>query len=350
MTDQTHASPDLTLAQAFNTLLFDLDGVVYVGPDAVPHAAEAIALARESGSRCVYVTNNASRTAGAVAEHLTSLGVPCTAGDVVTSPQAAVSVLAEYVPPGARVLVIGGAGIADVLTERGYVPVWTSEEDPAAVVQGFSPDVGWRELAEATFAVRSGIPWIATNPDLTFPTPRGAAPGNGALVALVAATVGRPPNAIAGKPEPPLLHEAMARAGAQRALMIGDRLDTDIEAGARIDVPTLLVMTGVTTVGEVLHARPVERPTFIGADLRVLNEPYVPVQVSDDRTQARCGEAEVTVDDTSVGETRLSIGAPPGAATEVLRAASALMWALADSGVDLRAVDETPVTDLWQAR
>ena len=189
-----------------------------------------------------------------MADHWPSSGIAAAVDDVVTSPQAAVSLLPAYVPAGSRVLVIGGTGIDEAARGRGYVPVRSLDDGPAAVMQGFSPDVSWRDLAEATFAVRAGLPWIATNPDLTFPTPGGIAPGNGALVRLVAETVGRGPDAVAGKPEPPLLREAIRRTRAQRPLMVGDRLDTDIAAGSRVGVPTLLVFTGVTTLAELVSA------------------------------------------------------------------------------------------------
>jgi HAD superfamily hydrolase (TIGR01450 family) len=318
------------LHAAFDALLFDLDGVVYVGPHAVSHAVEAIAEVRAEGARCSFVTNNASRPAGTVADHLTEIGVPCIASDVVTSPQAAVTVLGEWVPAGARVLVIGGAGIADELASRGYQPVWSLTDEPAAVMQGFSPDLGWKDLAEATFAVRAGLPWIATNPDRTFPTPRGAAPGNGALVAVVAEAAGRLPDAVAGKPEPPLLHEAIARLGSQRPLMIGDRLDTDIAAGSRIGISTLLVMSGVTTPRAVLSASPDERPTFLASDLRILTEGYP--QVAWSPAQAgldvvvSCRASSVTIDE------RLLVVTSLGEPDDTLRAACALMWAEADAG------------------
>ena len=314
------------LAQQFDALLFDLDGVVYIGPHAVPHAAEAIAQARDRGVRCAFITNNAARTPQVVAEHLTGIGVACTIDEVVTSPQAAVTVLGEFVPPGSRVLVTGGDGIADELRSRGYVPVRTLAEQPAAVMQGFSPDLGWRDLAEACFAVRAGLPWIATNLDRTFPTPGGAAPGNGSLVGVVAATVGRRPDAVAGKPEPPLLHEAIGRLGARHPLMVGDRLDTDIEAGARIQIPTLLVMTGITTVEEVLGAGAHERPTYLGLDLRVLAEPYTAPVVDGTGASARCGGSVVAL---RHGELTVP---EPGDRMEMLRAAAALAWAIADAG------------------
>lgn len=328
------------LLDHFDALLFDLDGVVYVGPHAVPHAVEAIAAARGAGVDCVFITNNAARMPATVAEHLTDLGIPTRSDDVVTSPQAAVTVLGDFVPEGARILVIGGSGIADELRQRGYVPVSSWEDDPAAILQGFSPDLGWRDLAEATFAVRSGLPWIATNPDRTFPTPRGAAPGNGALVSLVAEAAGRRPDAIAGKPEPPLMREALARCDASRPLMVGDRLDTDIAAGTRVGVPSLLVLTGVTTPGDVLTAQPGERPEYVGQDLRALLVRYPDIdwiaESAAGRVRVVCGTAVVGQD---AGRLVVERAAGPGERVDVLRAACALTWAEADAGRPLELAD-----------
>lgn len=311
------------LLAEFDALLFDLDGVVYVGPDPVPHAAEAITAAQQAGVACGFITNNASRSAQAVVDHLVELGIPCSEADVITSPQAAVSLLPQFVPDGSAVLVIGGSGIDDALTARGYRPVRSLADAPAAVMQGFSPDVSWRDLAEATFAVRSGLPWIATNPDLTFPAPGGIAPGNGALVRVVAETVGRGPDAVAGKPEPPLLNEAVARTGAERPLMVGDRLDTDIAAGSRVGMPTLLVFTGVTTIAELLSAIPEERPTYLGPDLTVLGEPYPAVVAEGGK--AACGAAVAEVRE---GRLTVSAGDRPW---DAVRAAAAVAWACADA-------------------
>ena len=132
------------------------------------------------------------------------------------------------------------------LLAGGFQPVHSLEDDPCAVLQGIGMELAWRDLAEATFAVAAGLPWVATNMDSTFPTARGLAPGNGSMVAAVSHATGRVPNAVGGKPEPALLAEAIDRAGARRPLMIGDRLDTDIAAGSRLGIPTLLILTGVT--------------------------------------------------------------------------------------------------------
>jgi HAD superfamily hydrolase (TIGR01450 family) len=252
-----------------DVLLFDLDGVVYVGPNVVSSAREGILAAIEQGARCIYVTNNASRSAEQVAEHLRELGIPAQDQDVVTSSMAGASLVSTFVSTG-DVLAIGGQGVAQALRERGFNPVSKFSDSVVAVMQGYGPNVGWTDLAEATFAVRAGLPWIATNLDSTFPSTRGVAPGNGALVNVVAHTVGRRPDAVAGKPEPALLIEAISRTDAKRPLMIGDRLDTDIAAGSRLGIPTLLVGTGVSTLDEGRNATGDERPTYISDDLTCL--------------------------------------------------------------------------------
>src|SRR4051794_13777000 len=145
--------------------LLDLDGVVYVGPDAVPGAADAIAEAARLGLRCVYVTNNASRPPAAVAAHLRHLGVPADTADVVTSAQLAAGILAGRLPAGSTVLVVGGEGLEVALEAEGLRPVHRLEgagadslDQVRAVVQGFAPGVGWSDLAEGARAVRSGLP------------------------------------------------------------------------------------------------------------------------------------------------------------------------------------------------
>lgn len=313
------------LVRKFDTFLFDLDGVIYLGPHAVPHAAQAVAELHRRGARCAYVTNNAFRTPSEVAEHLTDLGFLCSSDDVITSPQAALTLLRTFVPDGSRVLVIGGPGISQTLTAAGYVPVTSLEHEPVAVVQGYSPDLSWRDLAEASFAVAAGLPWIATNPDLTFPTPRGIAPGNGSLIQAVANAAGRSPDAIAGKPEPPLLHEALTRTGARSALMVGDRLDTDIAAGIRVGVSTLLVLTGVTTLRELVTARESERPDFVGSDLRVLLKPYP--QVVSTAEGATCGHARAWVRGGAVGVEGADFD-------DALRACLQVAWGSPESDVE----------------
>jgi glycerol 3-phosphatase-2 len=284
------------LAGQFDTALLDLDGVVYIGANAIEGVPETLTEARRQGMRTAFVTNNASRTPEAVAAHLRDLGVDAQPDDVVTSAQAAATLVLGQVGAGAAVLVVGGEGLRAALLERGLRLV-TSADDAEAVVQGFAPDVDWKALAEGTFAVRRGLPWIASNLDSTVPTARGIAPGNGALVAVIAQTTGTSPLAVAGKPERALHEESMRRSGAQNPLVVGDRLDTDIEGANRAGVPSLLVLTGVATPADVVRARPVHRPTYVAADLRAgLLEVHPPV--TRDARGWTCGAATITPDGT----------------------------------------------------
>ncbi len=279
---------DRPLVERHDGILFDLDGVLYVGQDPVPGAAEAVAAVRARGVAVAFVTNNASRPPGTVAAHLSELGIPACASDVVTSAQAVATLVQSAVPAGSAVLVVGGEGLRAALVERGLRPVDSVDERPLAVVQGFAPEVGWHSLAEATYAVRAGVPWYASNLDSTVPTQRGLAPGNGALVAVVAHATGSRP-VVAGKPETPLHAEAVRRTGADRPLVVGDRLDTDIEGANRAGAPSLLVLTGVTSPRDLVLAPEKMRPTYVSADLPaglLRDHPAVEVTESDAR---RCG-------------------------------------------------------------
>ncbi|OEJ96838.1 HAD-IIA family hydrolase [Streptomyces thermolilacinus] len=258
------------LSAAYDTALLDLDGVVYAGGEAIPYAVEALGQARAGGMHLAYVTNNALRTPDAVAAHLTGLGVPAGPDDVITSAQAVARLIADQLPPGSRVLVIGGEGLRVALRERGLVPVESADDDPAAVVQGYGgPELPWGRFAEASYAIARGVPWYASNTDLTIPGARGIAPGNGAAVEVVRIATGAEPQ-VAGKPLPPMHRETILRTGARRPLVVGDRLDTDIEGAYNGGVDSLLVLTGVTTPAVLLAAPPEHRPTYVDADLRGL--------------------------------------------------------------------------------
>jgi HAD superfamily hydrolase (TIGR01450 family) len=319
----------VALCEAYDTALLDLDGVVYAGGEAVPHAVEALGVARAGGMHLAYVTNNALRTPGEVAEHLTDLGVPAEAGDVVTSAQAVARMIADEVPAGSRVLVIGGEGLRVALRERGLVPVESADYDPAAVVQGYGgPEMGWGRFAEAAYAVERGVPWYASNTDLTIPGARGIGPGNGAAVEVVRiATGGRYEPKVAGKPQPPMHRETVLRTGARRPLVVGDRLDTDIEGAFNGGVDSLLVLTGVTDVAQLLAAVPEHRPTYVAADLRglLVGQPEV---VADGDGGYVCGGWRASV---SGGE--LVLDGTPGEGADVLDAVRALCgaaWSEAD--------------------
>src|SRR5690606_32521508 len=268
-----------------DVVLADLDGVVYAGPGAIPHAVESLNRAESEGRKVGYITNNASRTDASVAQHLAELGLHTVADDVVTSPQAAVALLEQRVPAGSTILVVGGDGLVTELQKAGYVVTRSADDAPAAVLQGFNPDVAWTDLAEAAFALKTpedegGIPWIATNTDWTIPRERGDAPGNGTLVSAVHTSVGRLAT-VAGKPEEPIFEGALDRFGAAKPVFIGDRLDTDVLAAGRAGIETVLVLTGIDRPKHVLAALEGSRPTFILSDLRELHEPYPVAQRKD---------------------------------------------------------------------
>jgi len=261
------------LDTAYDVALLDLDGVVYLGGTAIPGAAQALRKAHAAGMRLAYVTNNAFRTPAAIAALLTSFGAPATAQDVITSAQAAARLLAERLPAGAPVLVIGGSGLRMAVRERGLRPVSTALDRPQAVVQGYWPDLSYSILAEGGLAVAAGALFVASNGDLTLPGQRGRQPGNGSLIQVIATATGVQP-LVAGKPEPPLHHESILRTGAKHPLVVGDRLDTDIEGAHRVGAESLLVLTGVTSPAEAVLAPPPQRPTYLAEDLAGLLEPH----------------------------------------------------------------------------
>lgn len=268
------------LIEAHDLVALDLDGVVYIGNEAVPQAATALDAARKAGVRLAFVTNNAARTPNAVAEHLTALGVQAGADDVVTSAQAAATLLRDRLSVGSRVYVIGGEGLEVALRAEGLVPITDPDAGAEAVVQGYGPDMPWRRVVAGAILVKSGHYWVASNTDLTIPTSLGVGPGNGALVELVAKYSGRQP-VVAGKPEPPLLQEVQRRTGAGRPLFVGDRLDTDMAGAHNVGWPSLLVRTGVTALDDLVNARPSERPDYIARDLRGLMQAH-PVPAPED--------------------------------------------------------------------
>lgn len=263
-----------SLATTYDLLMFDLDGVVYVDGHAVDHAAESIAAARHSGARIAFITNNASRTPGQVADHLVELGIEASSSDVVTSSQAAARLLHDRLGDGARVSVLGAVGLEEALRETGLEPVRVGDDRAVAIVSGYAPEVRWKVIMRAATLIRNGLPWTATNTDLTLPTGDGLAPGHGLLVRLVSEFAEVEPE-VAGKPARPLLDETRRRVGGDHALMVGDRLDTDIEGARRAEVDSLLVMTGVTTLPDLAGAGPELRPTYVAHDLRALARPPV---------------------------------------------------------------------------
>lgn len=282
------------LIDAYDAAFFDLDGVIYLGPKAVRGATSALAELGSRGVATMFVTNNAARPAQVVIDQLNDLGFQADENNVLTSAQVAVSYLARELPTGARVLVNGSANLVNLVAEAGFVPVETAAERPDAVLQGYDPKMTWARLDEAALALQAGAVWYATNSDASRPTDRGLVPGAGGQIAVLGLVVGGEPTTF-GKPNRPMLAEAVRRTGASRPIFVGDRLDTDIAGAVNAGMDSLLVFTGAHGKADLVAAQPGERPTQIGADVRALLEPPRKVQIGD--TEVVCGEQSVHIGD-----------------------------------------------------
>ncbi|WP_448221222.1 HAD-IIA family hydrolase [Gordonia iterans] len=313
---------DDPLLTEYDALLLDLDGTLYEGRSVLPGAVDLVD--RQPRPR-YYVTNNASRSAEQVAAHLGALGFAALPDEVVTSAQVGARLVAERVAAGARVLVVGASSLREEIAGVGLEPVASADDQPAAVIQGHSPDTGWAELSEAALAVARGALWVATNTDTTLPTERGLLVGNGSMVAAVATATGAAP-AVAGKPAAPIMREVLARSRSRRPLLIGDRLDTDIEGANAVGIDSLLVLTGVTTARALLMAPPERRPTYVVGDLTGISAPASSLRIGrQPGWQVTVAEHRVTVDPK--GETDLP---------SLLPALCHAVWTADVGGLDLR--------------
>lgn len=314
------------LIDRYDSALFDLDGVLYLGPDPVAGAPEAVSGLQDHGVRVGFVTNNAARTPKAVAEQLRGFGISCDEQDVVTSAQAGARVLSERFGPGVRVLVVGGDGLHQALSDLGLVAVSSADDHPVAVIQGYDPELSWELITEAALAIRRGALWVATNTDPTRPTDRGLVPGNGAAVAAVRAAVETDP-IVAGKPERPLLEETVRRVGTQRPIFVGDRIDTDIAGAGNVDLDSMLVLTGAHGPVQLFSAIGIERPTHIGLNVGDLLLPERHVdQAGEDRIAVGSIEAHLH-------QQRLELSREPSDAelVDAIWAATRLCWQCADA-------------------
>lgn len=311
-----------SLLDAHDAILSDLDGVVYAGPLAIEGAPDALNRAQDAGVQVAFVTNNASRSVDAVAEHLVELGVTTDAEHVISSAQAAAELLAAQLPAGAKVLITGAQALADCVQAAGLTAVRSQHDEPVAVAQGFNPKMVWEDLAEAAYTLADkSVLWVASNTDFTIPKERGIAPGNGTLVGAVATATGRQPQ-VAGKPESPIFTTAAQKLGSTSPVVVGDRLDTDIQGGNRAQISTAMVMTGVDTYQSVLAAITIERPTYIIETLEGFFEPYPQIDVEVTPTGARA-EAAGFVAEVKGNELTLN-GA--GAEVDSWRVACAAWW------------------------
>lgn len=232
------------------SLVLDVDGVLMRGSHRLPGAAELLELLDRQGTPFVLLTNNSSRTATQVSAHLLELGLDVTPERILTSSAAAAMYLRRLRPQGGRVFVIGEEGLSQPLQEAGFEPAESGDAD--YVVLGVDRGINYEKLKRATLLLRAGVPFIATNPDTTYPSPEGLVPGAGALIAALTAASGIAPLVI-GKPSPSAFQMALLRVGGEPATSaaIGDRLDTDIAGGKSAGMWTILVLSGVSTRQEL---------------------------------------------------------------------------------------------------
>lgn len=254
------------LVETADALLIDLDGVCYAGTRDIPDAAAGLAAARQSGIKFQFLTNNASRTPEQVAEKLKGHGIEADPAEVMTAAMDAVEILTQKIEPESKVLVIGTQALIDTVAQAGFEVVSKASEQPVAVIQGYGPEVGWKQLSEAAYAISAGALFMATNLDATLPTEDGFALGNGSLVAAVEHATGQKPFA-GGKPFAGIFRKAAAHAGSTKPLAVGDRLDTDIAGAVAADMLSLHVLTGVSDAKAVALAYPDRRPSYLGLDL-----------------------------------------------------------------------------------
>ena len=226
---------------------------------------------------------------------------------------------------------VGGEGLRVECEAVGFKLVTSSDDQPDAVIQGFSPDVSWRELSQAAFAIQNGAIWIATNQDWTIPLEAGIAPGNGTLVGAVHTAVGILPD-FAGKPFKPIFDQALQQLGVSTPLMVGDRIDTDIRGAKASGMASAVVMTGIATRKELLGAKPEDRPDYILQDLRGLFEKYPKLKRT--KRGVSCNRSEVE----KLGDKIVLISGDPSS-LDTLRAATELIW---NCGVPIYALNVEP--------
>ena len=259
-----------SLRQAsIGALLFDMDGVIYRGHTAIPGAATLIANLQAHRLPFLFLTNNATLTAAQFQAKLAILGIYVDQVAVFTSSMATAAWLSRQAPPGAPVLVVGEAGLRQPVLAAGLAVV-TDWRQAAWVAVGLDREATWSSLKDAALAIRGGARFVATNSDATLPSEEGELPGAGALVAFLRAATGVEP-VVVGKPQVAMFEQALARLGVRpaQAVMVGDRVETDIVGGQAAGLRTIGVLSGVSSAGDFAQAAP--PPTWVFDSVAEIN-------------------------------------------------------------------------------
>ncbi len=253
-------------------LILDMDGVIWKADAPIGDLPAIFKKIQKRGLKFAFATNNATKTQAEYQKKLKALGVEAEIDQIVTSAMGAGSLLAKNHPSGTKIFMIGEEGLRLALAERGYEILSVANAQQAeAVVVGIDREINFQKMAEATLLVRNGVPFYSTNGDKTFPTPRGEIPGSGAWLSVIVTATNVQP-IIAGKPAPELMELSLKQLGVSNteALIVGDRLETDIAAGQALGCPTALVLSGVSTKTQALNWNP--KIDIIADDLASLVE------------------------------------------------------------------------------
>ncbi|WP_073996306.1 HAD-IIA family hydrolase [Arcanobacterium urinimassiliense] len=318
------------LAVYYDALLLDLDGVCYRGKSAIDHAPASLEKAVAGGTELRFITNNSARPPAVVAAHLNEIGIAAKEEQVINSALTTAEQIRAHYAPGSKLYVIGGLGVREALQDAGYELVDSAADDPVAVVQGLSETASWVELSEAVLAIKAGAKHFATNLDATLPRERGEMIGNGSLVAAVTNATGSEP-IVSGKPNSFMYEYAVRKISARRPLAVGDRLDTDIIGANRAGYASLHVLTGVSSVRDIMQATPLERPSFLGIDLQDLHMPMPKVEKKATTWECAGHSAEVKAGNLEIDGVIYHAENSPVINLEQYRAATCAVWDYIDN-------------------
>ncbi len=259
----------MSIIDSFDSILLDLDGVVYLGNTPIDSAVKTIKELQKRKTNIAVITNNGSVTAKSVSKWMKNFGLDFKPADIVTSSQTLCWYLKNNFQKGEIVLVVGSESLKDSVKEAGFKVVSKSDKNPMIVVNGIDADIAQKDLAEMCYSLAKGAKWISTNNDYTFPTEKGSAPGNGSFNALITSITGKTP-ILMGKPEPFMFQQAAKIFNSKKPLVVGDRLDTDIQGANKAGFKSMCVLTGVTDLNQIKNSSSSTAPTYVGKDLSAL--------------------------------------------------------------------------------
>jgi 4-nitrophenyl phosphatase len=230
-----------------------MDGVLWQDKAPLPGVGDFFRALAQDNCPYVFATNNSTRSPADYAVKIRGLGIAVEEGQIITSSTATAAFLADRHPQGGPLYIVGEGGLRGALAAEGFYP--SPEDSVLAVVAGLDRQISYEKIRRAGHLIRAGVPFIGTNPDKTYPTPQGLAPGAGSILAAIEAAGGQAP-LIIGKPHPPMFQQALKLLGSPpvQTLMIGDRLDTDIAGARALDMKTALVLTGVSTEADIINS------------------------------------------------------------------------------------------------